>query len=63
MPQIHSRQETDQYLAQGRKVFLVVESSDMDRFLAGLKAPAQVLARQQIGHKTTALLVNRREGT
>jgi 4-amino-4-deoxy-L-arabinose transferase-like glycosyltransferase len=63
MPQIHSREETEEYLSQGRKVYLVVESSDMDRFLAGLKAPAQVLARQQIGHKTTALLVNRREGS
>jgi len=58
MPQIPSREEVDTYLAQDRKVFLLVEDSDMDRFLADLRSPARVLVRQEIGHKTAALLTN-----
>jgi len=59
MPQIPSEEEMNAYLAQNRKVFLLVEDSDMDRFLANLKSPARVLVREDIGHKTAALLTNR----
>jgi 4-amino-4-deoxy-L-arabinose transferase-like glycosyltransferase len=60
MPQVHSREELEAYLRPGCPVFLIVESDDMDRFLSGLKLPVRVLARQDIGHRTTALLTNRR---
>ncbi|HMC82431.1 MAG TPA: glycosyltransferase family 39 protein [Candidatus Polarisedimenticolia bacterium] len=60
MPQIHSLEEVDAYLRQGRPVFLLVESDEMDQFLSGLKVPVRVLVRQDIGHRTTALLTNRR---
>ena len=59
MPQLHSSEELRSYLGQDRRVFLVVESSEMDRFLSGLGAPVDVLARQEIGHKTAALLARR----
>jgi len=39
MPQIPSEEEMNAYLAQDRKVFLLVEDSDMDKFLADLKSP------------------------
>jgi 4-amino-4-deoxy-L-arabinose transferase-like glycosyltransferase len=61
MPVLRSTQELDTYLAQERRVFLLVESSEMDQFLASLKTPARVVLRQDIGHKTTALLTNRAE--
>ena len=59
MPQIPSREEMEAYLAQDRKVFLLAEDREMDRLLAGLRSPARVLAREDIGHKTAALLANR----
>ncbi len=62
IPQIQSRQELDSYLAQERRVFLLVESDDMDGFLKGLKSPVSVLVRQKVGGKPTALLANRPGG-
>jgi 4-amino-4-deoxy-L-arabinose transferase-like glycosyltransferase len=59
MPQIRTTPELDSYLGQERLVFLLVESDDMDRFLASLKSPVSVLVRQEIGGKATALLSNR----
>jgi hypothetical protein len=58
MPVLHTREELDAYLAQDHKVFLIVESSEMDPFLAGLGSSARVILRQEIGGKTTALLTN-----
>jgi len=59
MPHLRSFEEVESYLARARKVFLLVESSEMDRFLSRLKVPVEVLARQDIGHQTAALLVSR----
>jgi 4-amino-4-deoxy-L-arabinose transferase-like glycosyltransferase len=59
MPQIRTQEELDAYLAQDRKVFLLVESDNLDRFLATLKSPVSVLVREEIGGKPTALLANR----
>ncbi|HEV8377079.1 MAG TPA: glycosyltransferase family 39 protein, partial [Candidatus Polarisedimenticolia bacterium] len=61
MPALRSTEELETYLAQDRRVFLLVESSEMDQFLSGLRSPARVVLRQNIGHKTTALLTNRSE--
>jgi len=61
MPVLRTREELESYLAQDRKVFLLVESSEMDLLLSGLKGPARVVLRQDIGHKTAALLTNRRD--
>jgi hypothetical protein len=61
MPVLRSSDELESYLAQDRRVFLLVESSEMDQFLASLKTPTRVVLRQDIGHKTTALLTNRAE--
>jgi 4-amino-4-deoxy-L-arabinose transferase-like glycosyltransferase len=63
MPQLKSREELHDYLAQDRKVFLLAESSDLERFVSELGVPVRVIARQEIGHKTTALLVNGAGGT
>jgi 4-amino-4-deoxy-L-arabinose transferase-like glycosyltransferase len=62
MPAVHSKEELESYLAQHKKVYLIVESDEMDRFLAGLKNPARVVLRQDIGSKTTALLTNQTQG-
>jgi hypothetical protein len=59
MPPIRTRAELEAYLSQDRRVFLLVESDDMDRFLGSLESPATVLVRQEIGGKPTALLANR----
>ena len=58
MPVLRSLDEVEAYLSQPRRVFLLVESSEMDRFLSSLKAPSRLVLRQDIGHKTTALLTN-----
>ncbi len=58
MPVLRSPDEVEAYLSQERRVFLLVESSEMDRFLSSLKAPSRLVLRQDIGHKTTALLTN-----
>jgi hypothetical protein len=58
MPVLRSHEEVEAYLSREGRVFLLVESSDMDQFLASLKAPSRLVLRQDIGHKTTALLTN-----
>ena len=58
MPAVHGQQELDSYLTQNKQVFLLVESSEMDQFLSGLRVPVRVVLRQEIGSKTTALLTN-----
>jgi len=58
MPAVRGRKELESYLTQDRQVFLLVESSEMDQFLSGLKQPVRVVLRQDIGSKTTALLTN-----
>jgi hypothetical protein len=58
MPAMRTPAELEAYLGESRQVFVLVESSEMDRFLAELKVPARVVLRQDIGHKTTALLTN-----
>ena len=59
MPALRSKEELESYLGQDHKVFLIVESDEMDRFLSSLRTPARVVFRQDIGQRTTALLTNR----
>jgi len=61
MPALRGQDKLEDFLAQGRRVYVVVESSEMDEFLSGLKYPARVVLRQEIGSKTTALLTNQAE--
>ena len=61
MPVLRSHDEVEAYLAREDRVFLLVESSEMDRFLSSLKTPSRLVLRQDIGHKTTALLTNQNQ--
>jgi hypothetical protein len=61
MPVLRGQEKLETFLAQSRPVYVLVESSEMDKFLSGLKYPARVVLRQEIGSKTTALLTNQAE--
>jgi len=58
MPVLRGQDKLEAFLAQGRRVYVVVESSEMDQFLSDLEYPVRVVLRQEIGSKTTALLTN-----